>query len=224
MNLIANIVFTVGIYVLVRHPSDYLIAALLQAGGKVIAGVLGVIILLSSERVRFSLPTSESNSSSHHRWLAPFPVIRGGYVLHQLERCGAWIRMWDERGRLLQRSSIRYSPPPRCWFRLCVRRSIPMCAPWRINRASLPSGYLRKAMVVIGGITLVGGLVVIPLSPVIVRLAMGPKYIAAIPVLQFYGFDSLCVRNQQHLWHSRNAEFWHEAVVQPNHSDLRISE
>src|ERR1700722_5169942 len=50
VNLVANIVFTVGIYVLVRHPSDYLIAALLQAGGKVIAGVLGVIILLSSER------------------------------------------------------------------------------------------------------------------------------------------------------------------------------
>jgi PST family polysaccharide transporter len=49
----------------------------------------------------------------------------------------------------------------------------------------LAVGYLRKAMVVIGGITLVGGLVVIPLSPVIVRLAMGPKYLAAIPVLQF---------------------------------------
>jgi PST family polysaccharide transporter len=44
--------------------------------------------------------------------------------------------------------------------------------------------YLRKAMVVIGGITFVGGLLVIVLSKIIVHVAMGPKYMASVPVLE----------------------------------------
>src|SRR6202050_252241 len=44
-NLVMNAVFTVGIFLLVRHSSDYLIAAILQAGGTFLAGVIGLIIL-----------------------------------------------------------------------------------------------------------------------------------------------------------------------------------
>jgi O-antigen/teichoic acid export membrane protein len=48
----------------------------------------------------------------------------------------------------------------------------------------LAVNYLRKAMVVIGGITLFGGLVVILLARSIVFIAMGSKYVASIPVLE----------------------------------------
>src|ERR1700676_3953032 len=44
-NLVMNAVFTAGIYVFVRHSSDYLIAAMLQAGGTLLAGIVGLIIL-----------------------------------------------------------------------------------------------------------------------------------------------------------------------------------
>jgi PST family polysaccharide transporter len=44
--------------------------------------------------------------------------------------------------------------------------------------------YLRKAMIVIGGLTFVGGLLVIVLAKVIVHIAMGPKYAASVLVLQ----------------------------------------
>jgi PST family polysaccharide transporter len=49
--------FTFGIYFLVRHSSDYLIAAIVQAAGKVLAGILGLIILFSTEHVKLSVPT-----------------------------------------------------------------------------------------------------------------------------------------------------------------------
>jgi PST family polysaccharide transporter len=49
----------------------------------------------------------------------------------------------------------------------------------------LAVNYLRKAMIVIGGITFIGGLVVILLSRPIVSIAMGPKYTSSVLVLQF---------------------------------------
>jgi polysaccharide transporter, PST family len=184
VNLIANIVFTVGIYVLVRHPSDYLIAALLQAGGKVIAGVLGVIILFSSERVRFSLPTL--NQIRHriidgwHLFLssaaATFYTSSNAVVLGFV--CGMKeVGYFSAAYKIFAAAQMLVSP-------MCQAIYPHVCTLAHQSR-ELAVGYLRKAMVVIGGITLVGGLVVIPLSPVIVRLAMGPKYLAAIPVLQF---------------------------------------
>ena len=44
--------------------------------------------------------------------------------------------------------------------------------------------YLRKTMVVIGGITLFGGLLVLFLAGLIVRIAMGSRYMASVPVLE----------------------------------------
>ncbi len=40
-------------------------------------------------------------------------------------------------------------------------------------------------MIVIGGITFFGGLLVLVLAPLIVRIAMGPKYTASVDVLRF---------------------------------------
>jgi len=48
----------------------------------------------------------------------------------------------------------------------------------------LAVAYLRKAMIVIGGLTFVGGLLVIALAKIIVHIAMGPKYGASVAVLQ----------------------------------------
>jgi O-antigen/teichoic acid export membrane protein len=44
--------------------------------------------------------------------------------------------------------------------------------------------YLRKAMVVIGGVSFAGGMLVILMARPIVRIAMGSKYLASVPVLQ----------------------------------------
>src|SRR3984885_5638550 len=55
-NLVANALFTAGIFLLVRHPSDYLIAAVVLAGGKVLAGILALIILFSTEHVKLVRP------------------------------------------------------------------------------------------------------------------------------------------------------------------------
>jgi PST family polysaccharide transporter len=47
----------------------------------------------------------------------------------------------------------------------------------------LAVAYLRKTMIVIGGISFVGGLLVIILAKPIVRICMGSKYMAVVPVL-----------------------------------------
>jgi len=48
----------------------------------------------------------------------------------------------------------------------------------------LAVAYLRKTMVVIGGITFCGGVLVLLLAKPIITLAVGAKYLASVPVLQ----------------------------------------
>jgi PST family polysaccharide transporter len=53
--------------------------------------------------------------------------------------------------------------------------------------------YIRKAMIVMGGITFFGGLLVLAMAPLIVRIAMGPKYMSSVPVLQFMALTPFAI-------------------------------
>ncbi len=120
VNLTANVVFTAGIYLLVRTPSDFLIAAIVQASGKLVAGILGLIILFSTEKVRLTVPTIAQ-------------------IRHRLEDGWHLFRSATSARR------TRYLPPARCWSPPCARPSIRMYARSPPNRAKLPSiSYERR--------------------------------------------------------------------------------
>ena len=184
VNLIANLVFTAGIYLLVRHPSDYLIAAIVQAGGKLVAGIFGLIILFSTEHVKLSVPTlpqiRQRLSDGWHLFMstmaATFYTSSNAVVLGFV--CGM--------------TQVGYFSAAYKVFVAMVGLSAPMCQAIYPHVCSLAHcsreaavTYLRKAMIVIGGLTFLGGAFVLTFARIIVRIAMGPKYMAAVPVLEF---------------------------------------
>ncbi len=183
MNLAANLTFTAGIYIFVRHSSDFLIAAVVQAAGKVVAGVLGLIVLFSTEHVRLSVPTVRQLrhrlSDGWHLFLssaaATLYTSSNAVVLGLV--CGmTQVGYFSAAYKIFAAGQGLVSP-------MCQAVYPHVCALAHRSR-ELVVGYLRKAMVVIGGITFVGGLMVIALASIIVRVAMGPKYMASVPVLQ----------------------------------------
>lgn len=184
VNLIANLAFTAGIYLLVRHSSDYLIAAIVQAGGKLVAGILGLIVLFSTEHVKLSVPTL---GQLRHRLVdgwhlfmssaaATFYTSSNAVVLGFV--CGmTQVGYFSAAYKIFAAGQMLVSP-------MCQAIYPHVCSLAHRSR-ELAVDYLRKAMIVIGGLTLCGGLLILVLAVPIVRIAMGPKYMASVPVLEF---------------------------------------
>jgi polysaccharide transporter, PST family len=184
VNLTANIIFTVSIYLFVRRPSDFLIAAIVQAAGRVLAGILGLIILFRTEHVKIIVPSIAQirhrltdgwhlfmSSAASTLYTSSNAVVLG-FVCGMIQ-----VGYFSAAFKILAAGLMLVSP-------MCQAIYPHVCS--LAHRSSeLVVGYLRKAMVVIGGITFVGGLLVLLLAPIIVRVAMGPKYMASVPVLQF---------------------------------------
>jgi PST family polysaccharide transporter len=183
VNLAANAVFTAGIYLLVRHPSDYLMAAIVQAGGKLLAGILGVIVLFSKERVAIMLPTY---AQIRHRFVDGWHLFisTAGYLFYTNSNA---VVLWFICGM----TQVGYFSAAYKLYTAGQMLIAPMCQAIYPHVCSLAHRsqelavqYLRKAMIVIGGISFVGGLGVILFVTPIVRIAMGQKYMAAVPVLE----------------------------------------
>ncbi len=182
-NLAANAVFTACIYLFVRTPSDYLIAAVVQAGGKVVAGILGLIILFSSEHVRLSRPSYADLRRQ---------IAEGWHLF--LSSAAATLYTSSNAvvlGFLCGMTEVGYFSAAYKIFAAGQGLVSPMCQavyPHVCNLAhrsrELAVAYLRKVMVVIGGITCAGGIIVFLSARMIVRVAMGPKYMASVPVLE----------------------------------------
>jgi len=184
VNLTANLIFTFGIYFLVRHPSDYLIAAIVQAAGKVLAGILGLIILFSTEHVKLSVPTV---AQVHHR-------LSDGWHLFMSTAAATFYTSSNAvvLGFVCGMTQVGYFSAAYKVFTAMVGISSPMCQAIYPHICSLAHrsreaavSYLRKAMIVIGSLTFLGGAFVLVFARIVVRVAMGPKYMAAVPVLEF---------------------------------------
>jgi PST family polysaccharide transporter len=183
VNLAANLIFTFGIYFLVRHPSDYLIAAIVQAAGKVLAGILGLIILFSTEHVKLSVPTL---AQIRHRLADGWHLFMSSAAATLYTSSNAVVL-----GFVSGMTQVGYFSAAYKIFAAGQGLVSPMCQAIYPHVCSLAHrsrelavNYLRKAMVVIGGITFFGGLFVIALAKPIVLLAMGSKYMASVPVLE----------------------------------------
>jgi polysaccharide transporter, PST family len=182
-NLSANLLFTIGIFVFVRKPSDFVIAAVVQAGGKLAAGIIGLSILFSTERVKLRVPRSKQVRDrivdGWHLFISQAAVqlyTSSNAVVLGFVRGMTQVGYFSAAYKILAAGLGLVSP-------MCQAMYPHVCSLASRSR-QLAIAYLRKAMIFIGGITLVGGVAVLVFAVPIVRIAMGPKYLAAAPVVQ----------------------------------------
>jgi polysaccharide transporter, PST family len=183
INISANLLFTIGVFVFVHSPSDYLIAAMLQAGGQLVAGILGLILLFSTQRVKLVVPTVPQ---VRHRIADGWPLFVSMAAATFYTSSNAVVL-----GFICGMTQVGYFSAANKVYLAGQGLVVPMCQAVYPHVCSLAHQsrelavrYLRKVMVVIGGITFAGGVLVILMAGPIVRIAMGPKYLAAVPVLQ----------------------------------------
>jgi PST family polysaccharide transporter len=160
-NMAAGVAFTLATFLVVRTSSDFVLAAVIQAGGRLLAGILGVIILFSSEDIEVCCPTL---AQMRHRlvdgWHLFLSLMSVSLFLSSLTVALGLLRGMTEVGYFSAANKI-------------------------LSAGQAVINYLRKAMLFVGGVSMAGGVLVFVFAVPIVRIAMGPQYMAAVPVLRF---------------------------------------
>ena len=183
VNLIANLAFTASVFLLVHSSADYVLAAAIQSGGKLLAGILGIVILFGSEDMEFRRPTlAQMRHKLKDGWALFLSQISVSIFLSSVTVVLGFVRGMAEVGyfsaanKILSIGQAVMSAIGQSMFpHVCALAS-------RSRDAAIM--YLRKCMLVVGGISLVGGMPMLVFATSIVRIVMGTQYLAAVPVLQ----------------------------------------
>jgi PST family polysaccharide transporter len=155
-----------------------------QAGGKLMAGILGLIILFSTEKIKLRVPTLDQIrhrlTDGWHLFMstaaATFYTSSNAVVLGFV--CGmTQVGYFSASYKIYAAASMLVSP-------MCQAIYPHVCSLAHRSK-ELAVAYLRKSMVIIGGLTLAGGLFIIALAKPIVHIAMGAKYGPSVAVLEF---------------------------------------
>lgn len=56
LNVLAQVIFTISIFIFIRNPSDYIFVPLINSLGSIIAGILGFQIALKDHGIKWTLP------------------------------------------------------------------------------------------------------------------------------------------------------------------------
>ena len=184
VNLAAGFAFTLVTFLVVRTSSDYVLAAVVQSGGRLLAGILGVIILFSSEDIELRRPTlGQMWRRLVDGWHLFFSQISVSLFISSITVALGLLRGMTEVGYFSAANKILGAG--QAVMGAIGQAMYPhVCTLAARSRAAALS-YLRKALLAVGGISAAGGLVLLVFAVPFVRILMGPKYMAAVPVLQF---------------------------------------
>jgi PST family polysaccharide transporter len=184
VNLVASIAFTLAIFIFVHSSSNFVMAAVIQASGRLLAGVLGVVILFASEDIKLCRPTvAQMRAKFVDGWHLFLSQISVSLFISSITVVLGFMRGMAEVGYFSAANKI-LSAGQAVMGAIGQSMYPHVCSLAARSRAAAID-YLRKAMLIIGGISMVGGVLMLVLAVPIVHLVMGAKYMAAVPVLQF---------------------------------------
>jgi len=184
VNLTAGLIFTLATFLVVRTSSDYLLAALVQSVGRLLGGILGIVILFSSEDLELRCPTFPQMwhrlRDGWHLFLSQISVslfLSSTTVALGLLRNMTEVGYFSAANKILSAGQAVMAAIGQAMYpHVCT-----LASRSRIAAVS----YLRKASLTVGGISIGGGVLLLVFAVPFVRIVMGPEYMAAVPVLRF---------------------------------------
>lgn len=184
INIAANIAFTLVTFLVVRTSSDFFLAAVVQSGGRLLAGVLGVIALFYMEDLDFCRPSiaqmRQKIKDGWHLFLSQISVslfISSITVVLGLMRGMAEVGYFSAAYKILNVGQTVMGAIGQAMY--------PHVCSLAARSRDAVVAYLRKAMLVVGGLSMAGGCLLLIAAAPVVRIVMGANYAAAVPVLRF---------------------------------------
>jgi PST family polysaccharide transporter len=182
-NMAAGVAFTLAIFIVVRTSSDFVLAAVIQSGGRLLAGILGVIILFSSEDIEACCPTlAQMRQKVVDGWHLFLSLMSVSLFLSSLTVALGLLRGMSEVGYFSAANKVLSAG--QAVMGAIGQAMFPHVCSLASRSRDAAIRYLKKAMMAIGALSMAGGLLVFVFAAPIVRITMGPKYLAAVPVLR----------------------------------------
>jgi len=184
----AKALATILIFVLVRKPSDYLLAAALQSGGMVVAGVASLITAPLLTRVKFCPPSwADIVQALKEGWpvfLSMAALSLSGttniFVLGLIAP-PAQVGFYMGAFRLIVAGKALVTP--------IVTAIYPHVSHMAANSPEATVRFLRRYSLVLASPFLVSSVLTLVFAPLIVRLLLGPKFPETVPLLRIMSFS-----------------------------------
>lgn len=184
LSIISRLVTTVAIFILVRNRDDYHLAAVLQAGGLLLAGVASWILLPRLANIVVRLPTRRELKSTvvdgWHIFLSTAAIslyTTSNIFILGLLTSPVIVGYFSGADKLIKAVQGLVSPVTQAVY--------PHIAALRARSREAALGFVRRLLRVQGGMTLVMSLLLFALSGPIVRLVLGDQFQPAVRLVEW---------------------------------------
>lgn len=214
----AKALATVLIFVLIRKPSDYLLAAAIQSGGMVVAGAVSLITAPILIGVKFSMPSwRDIVQALKEGW----PVFMSMAAMSLTGSTNIFVLgLMAEPAQVgFYMGAYRLIVAGRMLVVPMVTALYPHISHKAANSSEAAMRFLRKYSVVLASPFLVTSVITLIFAPWIVRLLLGPKFGETVLLLRIMAFSPflLCLSHSFSTYYMLAFGFekqWSRIVVQ----------
>jgi Membrane protein involved in the export of O-antigen and teichoic acid len=187
LNILAKVIFTVAIFVFVKEASDYLYVPILNSLGFIVAGILGLWIVFRDFEISFKfVGLKELKRQLKEGWYIfistvaiSLYTISNTFILGLFTN-NAIVGYYAAAEKIVRAVQGLLVPVSQTIY--------PYISKLMNESVELGIKFIRKATVIIGGISFGLSLILFIFAELVINILLGPKYHEAVVVLKILAF------------------------------------
>lgn len=191
INIVSKVMFTIAIFFMVKHSSDYLLVPVLTSLGAIFAGIYSLFIIRKNFKVKFKFQKTnvvmgylKGGSNLFLTSALSNLLISSGTVILSFVSTNTVVGYYSAMEKLFRAIVGLFAPITQALYPISCRK---------VNDPENAKSYIKKLMVVISGMALAVGITVAIFSEQIIALVYGSEYqiysyiLAVMMVWLFFG-------------------------------------
>lgn len=190
LNILANMIFTVAIFIVIRHASDYLYVPFINSLGLIISGIISLWIIFKTFKIKFTIP-SRNTLINNFKDSTQFFLSRASVSIYTSSNAfflgiftnNTAVGYYSAAEKLYNAAQGLYSP------------LIQVVYPYMSKSQNKP--FYRKIFKLTTSFNVIFCILIFALSGVIISLLYGNNFQASIPVLMIFAVALMIVAPSQ---------------------------
>ncbi|WP_010113558.1 flippase [Acinetobacter sp. P8-3-8] len=216
INIISKFFFTIAIFLVVKHSSDYLLVPFLTSLGAIFAGIYSLILIRKNFKIRFKfqklnviLSYLKGGSNLFCTSVLSNLLVSSGTVILSFVSTNTVVGYYSAAEKLFRAIVGLFTPITQALYPISCRK---------VNQEGGAKSYIKKLAIIIGGAGLLVGVTIAIFSEKIVTLVYGVtfqsySYILAIMMIWlFFGVINNII-GIQYLSASRKDKFYTSSFI-----------
>ncbi|TVT81184.1 flippase [Acinetobacter colistiniresistens] len=216
INIVSKVFFTIAIFVLVKHSSDYLLVPFLTSLGAVFAGVYSLILIRKNFKIKFEFQKTnvilsylKGGSNLFFTSVLSNLLTTSGTIILSFVSTNTVVGYYSAAEKLFRAIVGLFTPITQALYPISCRK---------VNQEGNAKPYIKKLGIIVGGMALLVGLLVVIFSEKIITLVYGVAFqaysyiLAVMMIWLFFGVVNNII-GIQYLSASRKDKFYTSSFV-----------